>query len=86
LDPFDLRCSICKQPVASDKAYAVVELPDGEHGIVCAHHNGVISHLVPRIKEQIFMGTTIKHSAWAFREQLSVEEALEIIRLENEER
>jgi hypothetical protein len=27
----------------------------------------------------------IKHSAWAFREELSVEEALEVIRLEQED-
>jgi hypothetical protein len=90
LNPFDLRCSICKKKVENDGIYAIVNLPDNRNeyvdkrqGIVCAHHSGVVGHLVYSTKDQLVAGSMIKHSAWAFREGLSAEEALEVIRLDN---
>lgn len=83
LDPFNLCCSICKMEVKNDEIYAIVGLPTGEHGVVCCKHIGV-DKLV-RDPYQLVAGASIKHSAWAFREELSVKEVLEVINAENEE-
>lgn len=76
LNPFDLRCSICRSRISNDKLYAAIDLPNGKPGFVCISHHGIVR--LVKHTSQVFRGHMINGVVWAFREQLSVEEAIKV--------
>ena len=84
LNPFDLRCAICRRPILNIEIVAVVDLPDGKPGVVHGEHHGVAS-LLSDYKMQLVTGAQLRSVAQAFREEISPEEALKVLYEQNPE-